>query len=98
MAGPTTQPLYYVIFLTTTYTSLADAQEHAPEDIAAHLARSKRMRQDSERKRAVAHVRLRGHLPDLAYAACSTAHTSPHRSAKSRRWSARETVSFRCWR
>ncbi len=32
------------------------------------------------------------------YAACSTAHTSPHRSTKSRRWSARETVSFRWWR
>ncbi|HKO23753.1 MAG TPA: YciI family protein [Chloroflexota bacterium] len=43
MAGLTTQPLYYVIFLTTTYKSLAEAQEHAPEDIAAHLARSKRL-------------------------------------------------------
>ncbi len=45
MAGPTTQPLYYVIFLTTTYTSLAAAQEHAPEDIAAHLARSTRLQE-----------------------------------------------------
>jgi len=35
---------------------------------------------------------------DGPYAACSTAHTAPHRSVKSRRWSARETVSFRRWR
>ncbi len=57
-----------------------------------------RMRQDSERKQAVAHVRLRGHLPDLAYAACSTAHTSPQRSWNRRRCSAKEIVSLMCWR
>ena len=43
MAGPTTQSLYYVIFFTTTFKSLSEAQEHAPEDIAAHVARSKRL-------------------------------------------------------
>jgi uncharacterized protein YciI len=37
------QPLYYVVFLTTTFKSLAEAQERAPEDIAAHLARSKQL-------------------------------------------------------
>jgi uncharacterized protein len=43
MAEPTKQPLYYVVFLTTTYRSFAEAQEQAPEDIAAHLARSTAM-------------------------------------------------------
>ncbi len=42
-------------------------------------------RQDSERKRAVARVSLRWPLPAGAYAACSTAHTSPHRSWNRRR-------------
>ncbi len=55
-----------------------------------------RMRQDSERKQAVAHVRQQGHLPDLAYAACNTAHTSPQRSWNRRRCSAKDTVSFMC--
>ncbi len=44
-----------------------------------------RKRQDSERKRAVARVILRLPLPAVAYAACSTAHTSPHRSRNRRR-------------
>ncbi len=56
------------------------------------------MRQDSERNRTVARASLRWCPPDRAYAACSSAHTSPHRFWKSRRWSARETVSFRCRR
>ena len=43
MPEPTKQPLYYVVLLTTTYRSFAEAQEQAPEDIAAHLARSKAM-------------------------------------------------------
>ncbi len=43
MAGPTTQPLYYVVFMTTTYGSFAEAQEAAARDIAAHVARSERM-------------------------------------------------------
>lgn len=34
---------YYVVFLTTTYTSLAAAMAQAPEEIAAHLARSTRL-------------------------------------------------------
>jgi len=38
------------------------------------------MRQDSERKWAVVRVSLRCYQLDGAYAACSTAHTSPHRS------------------
>jgi len=42
-------------------------------------------RQDSERKRAVARVGLRWLLPAVAYAACSTAHTSSHRSWNRRR-------------
>ncbi len=56
------------------------------------------MRQNSERTWAYARVGTWCCPPDLAYAASNTAHTSPHRSAKSRRWSARETVSFRWWR
>jgi len=44
-----------------------------------------RKRQDSERKRAVARTSLRWPLPDGPYAACSTAHTSPHRSWNRRR-------------
>jgi len=54
------------------------------------------MRQNSERNWVSVRVGMWCCLPDLAYAACSTAHTSPHRSAKSSRWSAKETVSVRC--
>ena len=43
MTAPMKLPRYYVVFLTTTYSSFAEAQEEAPEDIAAHLARSRRM-------------------------------------------------------
>jgi len=43
MAGSTGQPMYYVVFFTTTYGSFAEAQEQAPEDIAAHVARSREM-------------------------------------------------------
>ena len=43
MAGSTEQPVYYVVFFTTTYASFAEAQEQAPEDIAAHVARSREM-------------------------------------------------------
>jgi len=52
-----------------------------------HVARPRptRKRQDSERNRAAMRVSLRRHLPDVAYAACSTAHTSPHRSWNKRR-------------
>ncbi len=56
------------------------------------------MRQEWERKRAVARDGLRSDLPDGAYAACSSAHTSPHRSWNRHRCSARDTVSFRNWR
>ncbi len=44
-----------------------------------------RMRQDSERNRAMVRVGWRWPQPDVAYAACSTVHTSPHRSWKRRR-------------
>ncbi len=50
-----------------------------------HAEGNSRKRQDSERKRAVARGSLRWHLPDLAYAACSAAHTSPQRSWNRRR-------------
>ncbi len=43
MAGAMEQPVYYVVFFTTTYESFAEAQEQAPEDIAAHVARSREM-------------------------------------------------------
>jgi len=39
-----------------------------------------RKRQDSERKRTVAHVSLWLPLSSITYAACNTAHTAPHRS------------------
>lgn len=55
-------------------------------------------RQDSERKRAMARVILWWPRLDDAYAACSTAYTSPHRSWNRRRCSDMDTVSFRCWR
>jgi len=38
------------------------------------------MRQDSERKGTVTRVRPQYDPSALAYAACSSAHTSPHRS------------------
>ena len=37
------QPMYYVVFFRTTFKSLAEAQEQAPQDIAAHVARSRRL-------------------------------------------------------
>jgi len=57
-----------------------------------------RLRQDSERNQAVGRVNVL--VVDLTspYAAWSTAHTSPQRSWNKRRCSAKETVSFRCWR
>jgi len=58
----------------------------------------KRKRQDSERKRAAVRVSLRCPWPDRAYAAGNSAHTAPHRSWNRRRRSARDTVSFKCWR
>jgi len=57
-----------------------------------------RMRQDSERKPLLARISPLLSGFDRCYAACSSAHTSPHHSTKRRRWSARGTVSFRCWR
>jgi len=44
-----------------------------------------RMRQDSERNRAMVRVGRRWPRPDVAYAACSTVHTSSHRFWKRRR-------------
>jgi hypothetical protein len=57
---------------------------------------TKGMRQNSEHTRAYVRVGTWWCPPALAYTASNTAHTSPHRSTKSRRWSARETVPFRC--
>jgi len=57
-----------------------------------------RKRQDSERSWAVVRVSLRWPLPDGIYAACSSARTAPHCSWNRRRCSAKETVSFICWR
>jgi predicted RNA polymerase sigma factor len=58
------------------------------------LNRAVGMRQDSERTQALARIRPLFPSFDRGYATCSTAHTSPQRSWKSRRWSARETASF----
>jgi len=60
-----------------------DAAGYTP--VAVHKDAVYRKRQDSERKRAVARVSLRWPLPAGAYAACSTAHTAPHRSWNRRR-------------
>ncbi|HZS76970.1 MAG TPA: YciI family protein [Ktedonobacteraceae bacterium] len=38
------QPVYYAIFVTTTFASFDEAQAKAPEKIAAHIARSKELR------------------------------------------------------
>jgi len=57
-----------------------------------------RKRQDSEHNRADEGRGTPWCLLDLAYAACSTAHTSPHRSWNRRRYSAKDTVSVMCWR
>lgn len=43
MAGPEKQRRYYVVFLTTSYKSFAEAMADAPELIAAHVARSKEL-------------------------------------------------------
>jgi uncharacterized protein YciI len=43
MTERTNHPVYYVVFFVTTYTSLAEAMAKAPEDIAAHRARSSQM-------------------------------------------------------
>ncbi len=78
--------------------ALFDGDADEATVVARIVALRQGKRQDWERNRAVARVSLPWPLPDGAYAACSTAHTSPHRSTKSRRRSAKDTVSFRCWR
>lgn len=35
------QPSYFVVVMTTKYSSLSEAMTNAPDDISAHLARSK---------------------------------------------------------
>jgi len=57
---------------------------------------TQRMRQLSERNQAGARTCLRCCSRDNAYAACSSAHTSPHRSWNRRRCSGKDTVSFMC--
>jgi len=69
-------------------TERADITTERVDDIpllVAQMCRMGRKRQDSERNRAVTCVSPRWPLHDVAYAASSTAHTSLHRSTKSRR-------------
>ncbi|MEO8970853.1 MAG: YciI family protein [Ktedonobacteraceae bacterium] len=37
------QPVYYAIFVVTSYASFDDALARSPDDIAAHVARSKEL-------------------------------------------------------
>ena len=39
------QPVYYVVFVVTKYKNFEEARAKAPEQIAAHLARSKELHQ-----------------------------------------------------
>ncbi len=41
MTEPKPQAAYYVVFMTTKYSSLEQVKREAPEDMAAHIARSK---------------------------------------------------------
>src|SRR5438034_9113440 len=45
MTEPKRQPKYYVIFVVTKYKNFEEAKAEAPEQIAAHLARSKELHQ-----------------------------------------------------
>ncbi|HUY96393.1 MAG TPA: YciI family protein [Verrucomicrobiae bacterium] len=40
MTDAAKQPVYFVVFITTKYSSMEEAKRKAPEDIAAHMARS----------------------------------------------------------
>jgi uncharacterized protein YciI len=37
---------YYVVFMTTTFGSLAEVQQQAPAQLSAHLARSRQLHAD----------------------------------------------------
>ncbi len=39
------QPVYYVVFVVTKYKNFEEAKAKAPEQIAAHIARSKELHQ-----------------------------------------------------
>src|SRR6266581_2047064 len=39
------QPVYYVVFVSLKYKSFEEAKAKAPEQIAAHMARSRELRQ-----------------------------------------------------
>ena len=39
-------PPYFVVFLETTYASLEEVREVAPDDLAAHVARSKQWHEE----------------------------------------------------
>jgi uncharacterized protein YciI len=41
-----TQSRYYVVFMTTNFSSLADVQQEAPAQLAAHIARSAQLHAD----------------------------------------------------
>ena len=40
------QPVYYVVFVATKYKSFEEAKAKAPEQIAAHIARSRELHQN----------------------------------------------------
>ena len=40
------RPLYYVVFVVTKYKSFEEAKAKAPEQIAAHIARSRELHQN----------------------------------------------------
>jgi len=43
MTEPKRQPKYYVIFVVTKYKNFEEAKAKAPEQIAAHISRSKEL-------------------------------------------------------
>jgi uncharacterized protein len=40
------QPRYYVVFAETTFTSWAEVQQNAPQEVAQHIARSKQLHEE----------------------------------------------------
>lgn len=46
--GDARAPQYFVAFFQTRYTSLTEVSEKAPDDLAAHIARSKRWHEEGK--------------------------------------------------
>jgi uncharacterized protein len=42
------QPKYYVVFAETAFTSWAEVQQHAPQEVAQHIARSKHLHEEGK--------------------------------------------------